>query len=220
MINSRDISELHPTLQRGARELISRMNAQGFPVGISSTYRSIEYQNHLFEQGRSRPGQIVTNARGGQSIHNYRLAFDIFKNVRGQEFSNARFFDVAGRIWQEMGGVWGGSWVSFPDRPHFEFTGGLSLACLQRGATMPQNQRMPWETQLVPEREEEVESKNEGEEEEAMRFNNLEDLPEWALDTVKKLIREGHLRGTGNDLDLSLDMLRLLVINDRAGLFK
>jgi len=211
MINSRDINELHPALQRGAHELISRMSALGFPVGISSTYRSIEYQNHLFEQGRSRPGQIVTNARGGQSMHNFRVAFDIFQNIRGQEFSNERFFDTAGHIWQEMGGVWGGSWRSFPDRPHFEYTGNLTLLDLQRGSALPPNHRMPWEN--------EVENNDDPEEEDEVRFNKIEDLPDWAVDTIEKLIRNGHLRGTGSDLNLSLDMLRILVINDRAGLF-
>jgi len=211
MIDSRDIAELHPTLQRGARELISRMSALGFPVGISSTYRSIDFQNHLFEQGRSRPGQIVTNARGGQSMHNYRLAFDVFKNIRGQEFSDARFFDTAGRIWREMGGTWGGSWTSFPDRPHMEYTGGLTIADMQRGSRLPQDARMPWEAKVTTE--------TENEEEIELRFNKIEELPQWAQPTIEKLVREGHLRGTGSDLDLSMDMLRLLVIHDRAGVF-
>ena len=208
MINSRDILELHPTLQRGARELISRMRALGFPVGISSTYRSPEYQDYLFEQGRSRPGQIVTNARGGQSMHNYRLAFDVFKNIRGQEFSDDSFFAAAGRIWQEMGGVWGGSWRSFPDRPHMEYSDGLSITNLQRGAVLPQNHKMLWERDT--ESQEEVDE---------VRFNTIQELPDWAVPTVEKLIQNGHLRGTGNNLDLSMDMLRLLVINDRAGIF-
>ena len=85
-MDSRDINDLHPAVARGARELIARMNAAGFrAVGISSTYRSIERQNELFAQGRTAPGAIVTNARGGQSMHNYGLALDIFQNIRGQE---------------------------------------------------------------------------------------------------------------------------------------
>jgi len=212
MIDSRNINDLHPTLQRGARELISRMVGQGFPVGVSATYRCHAFQNHLFEQGRSRPGQIVTNARGGQSTHNYRLAFDIFKTIRGQEFSDTKFFETAGRIWQQMGGVWGGSWQSFPDRPHFEYTGALRLLDLQRGMTLPENHKMPWEVSIVTEN-------RDVEEEPEMRINTIEELPDWAMTTVKKLIDKGHLRGTGEKLDLSMDMLRLLVISDRAGLF-
>jgi len=125
-INSRLLEDLHPALERGARELMRRMAGVGFPhVGISSTYRNNAHQEYLFAQGRSRPGPIVTNARGGQSIHNYRLAFDIFQNIRGQEWNNPNFFATAGQIWQEMGGEWGGSWTSFPDRVHMQYTGGL-----------------------------------------------------------------------------------------------
>lgn len=155
MIDSKNISDLQPTLQRGAKELIRRMEALGYPVGVSSTYRDNEYQNYLYAQGRTRPGQIVTNAKGGESIHNYGLAFDIFKNVKGQEYSDPKFFETAGKIWQEMGGEWGGSWKSFPDRPHMQFTNGLTLKQLQGGAKMP-NVKMKWEnttSTVVPPKE-------------------------------------------------------------------
>jgi len=41
----------------------------------------------------------------------------------------------------------------------------------------------------------------------------------WAKDTVDNLIRKNLLQGDGTGLDLSRDMLRLLVINDRAGCY-
>ena len=48
----------------------------------------------------------------------------------------------------------------------------------------------------------------------------LKDIPEWALPTVKKLIANGSLKGdTAGNLNLSHDMLRMLVINDREGLY-
>lgn len=60
------------------------------------------------------------------------------------------------------------------------------------------------------------------------RFNSLSSVPEWAYDTVKKMVDKGLLTGSGlkdaggypADLDLSLDMLRVFVINDRAGLYE
>ena len=67
-----------------------------------------------------------------------------------------------------------------------------------------------------------------GEEEENVeRFNTVGECPQWAQDTVKKLVDRGYLTGSGEkdnegrpaDLDLSRDMLRLLVIQDRAGCF-
>lgn len=53
------------------------------------------------------------------------------------------------------------------------------------------------------------------------RFHSLDDCPGYARTTIAKLMENGLLLGKGNgDLDLSEDMLRLLVILDRAGLFQ
>ena len=60
-----------------------------------------------------------------------------------------------------------------------------------------------------------------------MRYNTLDDMPEWALPTIQKMINKGYLGGSGAkdadgnpiELDLSLDMIRVFVINDRAGLY-
>lgn len=50
-------------------------------------------------------------------------------------------------------------------------------------------------------------------------YNSINELPDWGRDTVKKLIDKGILAGSEEGLDLSYTMLRLLVINDRAGLY-
>jgi hypothetical protein len=59
-------------------------------------------------------------------------------------------------------------------------------------------------------------------EDNVMRLNTMDEIVKsapWAVDTVKKLQAKGVLNGNGAGLDLSLDMLRLLVFNDRAGLY-
>ena len=53
-----------------------------------------------------------------------------------------------------------------------------------------------------------------------VRYNTVEECPSWARETVQKLVDRGYLNGTGEGLDLSADMVRLLVILDRAGAFK
>ena len=53
----------------------------------------------------------------------------------------------------------------------------------------------------------------------AERFNTVNAVPDWAKPTVEKMIGKGLLQGNGESLDLSLDMLRAFVINDRAGLY-
>ena len=54
---------------------------------------------------------------------------------------------------------------------------------------------------------------------EEVRYNTVEECPDWARETVQKLIDKGYLGGNGQGLDLSHDMVRVLVIQDRAGGF-
>ena len=53
-----------------------------------------------------------------------------------------------------------------------------------------------------------------------VRYNTVEECPSWARETIQKLVNREYLNGTGEGLDLSADMVRLLVILDRAGAFK
>ncbi|MCL2357519.1 MAG: M15 family metallopeptidase [Defluviitaleaceae bacterium] len=211
MIDSRNIDDLHPALARGCRELIARMNRAGFSaVGVSSTLRDHAMQNHLFAQGRTRPGNIVTNARGGQSWHNWGLAFDIFQNIRGQEWNNPRFFETAGELWEEMGGEWGGRWVSFRDTPHFQYTFGATLAQVQAGHRIPKDAKMPWESR---------------EEMEKMMYRTVCEMPEWAQPGIRELIDMRVLSGqTPDNLGVDDNMMRtLLIVRNmfgRAGLLE
>jgi N-acetylmuramoyl-L-alanine amidase CwlA len=52
------------------------------------------------------------------------------------------------------------------------------------------------------------------------RYNKVEELPDWAVATIQKLVDNGILQGNGEGLDLSHDMVRMLVILDRAGMLK
>ena len=58
------------------------------------------------------------------------------------------------------------------------------------------------------------------EEEDEMRYNTIEEVPDYAKLTVQKLTDKKLITGTDEGLDLSEDMIRLLVINDRAGLYE
>lgn len=75
------IQTLHPKIRQEVLELYKKANnielGKGCRLRFSYTFRTHEEQDSLFAQGRTKPGKIVTNAKGGQSIHNYGLAFDI-----------------------------------------------------------------------------------------------------------------------------------------------
>ena len=57
------------------------------------------------------------------------------------------------------------------------------------------------------------------EEEQEMTYNTIEELPKYSLETIKKLIEKGYLKGNEKGLDLNETMVRILVILDRAGNF-
>ncbi|UJL46946.1 M15 family metallopeptidase [Virgibacillus sp. NKC19-16] len=136
-------TELHPIVEEKKNELLDQAAAIDIDVVITDETRSIERQNELYEQGRSTSGNIVTNARGGESYHNYGLAIDyalvddngdIIWDIHydGNDNGDADWFEVAG-LAKELGFEWGGDWENFRDYPHLQMDFGLSINQLQRG---------------------------------------------------------------------------------------
>ena len=115
----RDIKQLNPVAQEACNLFMAECKKAGLNVLITETYRSQARQNYLYEQGRTRPGNVVTWTKN--SRHTGRMAWDICKNVKGKEYSDAKFFDQCGAIAKRLGITWGGTWKT-PDRPHFEVT--------------------------------------------------------------------------------------------------
>lgn len=146
------LSGLHPAVLAAATALIERSYAVGVPILITQGLRTIAEQDALYAQGRTRPGAIVTNARGGYSYHNYGLAVDfalLLPNGWGVSWDMNRDGNRNGsRDWLEVvqhaktiGFEWGGDWTSFKDYPHMQMSFGLSLAELRAG-------RKPTETAM------------------------------------------------------------------------
>jgi peptidoglycan LD-endopeptidase CwlK len=69
---------MNPIVKQSALEVIRRAYQEGINVQISQGMRTFAEQNRLYAQGRTSPGSIITNARGGQSNHNFGLAVDYF----------------------------------------------------------------------------------------------------------------------------------------------
>ncbi len=136
---NRDLNALHPKVKELAVKLLEEAERQGLKIGISETYRSPERQDYLYAQGRTRPGRIVTYVKGSSmsSYHQWRLAFDVYHNVRGDEY-NHTVLDKVGRIGESIGLEWGGGWSGFKDSPHFQYTFGLSIADLKNGKRPPE----------------------------------------------------------------------------------
>lgn len=121
-------TQLTPLVRRQAELVIKQMAEQGFNVTIFQGFRSFEEQDALYAQGRTKPGAIVTNARGGYSFHNYGVAVDVVFVVNGKpSWDNSHPWGRLGRIGKLHGFEWGGDWTDFPDRPHLQLTLGHTL---------------------------------------------------------------------------------------------
>ncbi|MGN7761273.1 M15 family metallopeptidase [Paenibacillus sp. 22594] len=135
---------LHPVLLAAANVLIQRCYARGIPIVITQGMRTIAEQNALYALGRTKKGSIVTNAKGGNSYHNYGLAMDFALLLPdGQNVSWDMNRDGNGdklADWQEvvqeakkLGLEWGGDWTSFKDYSHLQMAFGLTIAQLKEG---------------------------------------------------------------------------------------
>lgn len=137
MINSRSTSELIPVVREKCERFITACRKVGIDVLITSTFRDMESQSAIYAQGRTSPGKIVTNAKPGQSYHNYRCAFDFVPIVNGKAaWNDAALFERCGIIAESCGLEWAGRWKKFKEAAHCQYTGGLTLAQLQNGQTV------------------------------------------------------------------------------------
>lgn len=129
---SRRIEDLHPTLREvfefGLIEWNKRFPALPYPF-LTATYRDNKEQEELYAQGRTKKGARLTNARSGQSPHNYlpSFAFDIaFKTTKGELDWNKTLFALFASIVKEKHEdviTWGGDFQRLKDSPHFELKG-------------------------------------------------------------------------------------------------
>lgn len=126
---SRNISELHPRLQTKVALLKEECKKQGISILFSECLRTKAEQDALYAQGRTKPGNIVTNAKGStySSQHQWGIAIDFYINMdvdgdgnkKDDAFNNSTgLFERVGSIAKSIGLGWGGDWKNFKDRPH------------------------------------------------------------------------------------------------------
>lgn len=123
---SRDPQLLHPTVRRLYDVFMAECAKAGVDVLTTCTFRSHEEQERLYAQGRTAPGRIVTNARGGQSDHNHMeggrpaaLAFDVVPIVDGKPC-----WDANNEAWAKIGAIGisiGLDWYGVPKAKFREF---------------------------------------------------------------------------------------------------
>lgn len=128
----RNVSQLHPTLQKKVVKLQKECLKAGIKINIGECVRTVAEQNALYAKGRNGvPGPIVTKAKGTdyRSMHQWGVAFDFFLDMDVDKdgkksddvFNNAtKLFNKVGAIGKKLGLEWGGDWKSIKDLPHFQ----------------------------------------------------------------------------------------------------
>ena len=120
------LAQLAPDFKAIMEKIINEVSiATGLTWIPVSTYRSIDAQNKLYEQGRSKAGGIVTNAKGGSSAHNFALACDCAPLHKGSLHevwwdAPSGYWDAYGAFVKDNGMTWGGDFKTIHDLPHTE----------------------------------------------------------------------------------------------------
>lgn len=132
MITSRKIEDLDPLVQAVCQMHIRSCAAEGIEIILTATYRDVEQQDALYAIGRSPDDKRtkVTNARGGESWHQYRVAWDVVPVVGGKcVWDDKTLWNRVIHLGELSGAEAGANWIRFTDRPHFEVKPkGLSIA--------------------------------------------------------------------------------------------
>ena len=126
------LKKVHPELATRIRAMIDALAQGGINIEVVQGLRTVAEQDALFAQGRTKPGSVVTNARGGQSNHNYGLAVDVVPFTDGKPNWNApnSVWMAIGQEGGKVGLEWGGNWKKFIDKPHLQLPGLSVKQCI------------------------------------------------------------------------------------------
>ena len=115
-----NIATLLPEVRPFARRLVNKAAGVGITIKVISGLRTYEEQDELYAQGRTKPGNIVTKARGGYSNHNFGIAFDVGVFEGKKWIPESSKYKAVGALGMDLGLEWGGNWKTIQDEPHFQ----------------------------------------------------------------------------------------------------
>ncbi len=121
-ISEERLAEIMPALAALIHVLADRLVLENITIRVTQGLRTAAEQNALYDQGRTLPGRIVTNAQGYDSWHVLGCAVDVAPMDDGIPDWNpdhpawARIVAVGESLGLQSGSAW-------HDDPHFELTG-------------------------------------------------------------------------------------------------
>lgn len=160
MLSSRNLDDLATPAKIRALKFLADckrgLKPENIDILVTCTRRDSQTQDQLYAHGRTRleleaaglahvapqPGPIVTNAKGGDSFHNYGCAFDVVPVRNGKPVWSTQGAD--GDLWQRIGAIgerceleWAGRWAGrLREEAHFQYTRNLTLAQFKAGARL------------------------------------------------------------------------------------
>lgn len=119
------LATINPKVAAKVRAAAAILEEKGTYLLVVSGLRTAVQQNALYAQGRTMPGHIVTNARAGQSMHNYGLAADVvpYLTANGPDLNwntDTPQYQAMVAALKAQGLAWGGDWAHFKDMDHFQ----------------------------------------------------------------------------------------------------
>lgn len=119
--------KIHPALVTRLEKFLKAAWQDGARVIVQEGYRDHKKQDELFKKGG------VTNARGGDSYHNYGLAVDVvFLDEKNRlSWSPRHDWKRLGELGKKFGLKWGGDFSKLKDLCHFEYHPKLTIKDLK-----------------------------------------------------------------------------------------
>jgi len=140
---TRTFKYFHPAIVGKLEDALDECHDKGLMVYVFESYRTLDRQQHLYEQGRTRKGRIVTNAEPLSSYHNYGLAFDLVFDGDDRDgiqwswdgdYNNEALaqdkrddYTRVGEIFERYGFEWAARWKRGRETPHFQMTFGYAI---------------------------------------------------------------------------------------------
>lgn len=228
----RDISELTTTAQKACRLFLSACRSAGYDIFLTETYRSKERQEYLYSLGRTRPGRIVTWTKNSRHIS--RRAWDIA--THGANLYDETILSRCGTIAARFGIIWGGNWGT-PDTPHFEINTSwkppenqgneeeidmeeLNALTEKVGFIDATVTRLHAKVSDIDASLSNLYNIVQTLVDDKRIYNTIDEVPEWARPTIRKLADANILEGDGGGLALDYNTIRMLVVLDRANVLK
>jgi peptidoglycan L-alanyl-D-glutamate endopeptidase CwlK len=129
-ISEQRLALVAPGLAKKIRQMSDTLEQQGIYIRVVQGLRTVSEQDALYAQGRTAPGEIVTNAPGLESYHCYGLAADCVPSLNGPNEAYDPDWQQSHPNWrtmwnlgQSLGLTVGAFWTTFPDAPHFQIQG-------------------------------------------------------------------------------------------------